>query len=91
MKKNLSKIVLSVAFVAVAMFGAFNTNAMNKNSKLLMNQTGYIPLDEDHPCKVEVSCRTEFGPVCKSGIIQAWGKVSPSSVNCTVELYKLAN
>lgn len=91
MKKNLSKIVLSLAFVAVAMFGAFNTNAMNKKSKLVMNQTGYATLNENQPCNVQVACRTIEGPICKSGTFQAWGKTSPSATNCTVELYKIPN
>ena len=91
MKTTIFKIVLPVAFAAIAIFGAFSTNAMSKDSKVLMNQFGYVTINEDQPCHVQVSCRTEFGPICKSGTLQAWGKLTPTSVNCNVELYKIPN
>ena len=88
MKTNFFKVVLSFAFIAIAVLGAFSTSAMNHKAKPLVEQTGYYPLDEEHPCGLSITCRTDGSVICKSGIFQAWGKVSPTSMNCTVQLFK---
>lgn len=89
MKNLLKKIGLPIAVFALALFGAFQTNAMNKTKKALSPQTGYATLIETQPCAQAVECTTDEGPVCEYLSFRAWGKVNVTDMHCTIPLNRI--
>lgn len=84
MKKT--KIGVLIAFVALAIAGAFTTHAMNKSSLVLVQ--GYIrgnPLGT--ACQVSIWCSTTGNQLCMVGTTQVWGK--DAAGKCILEVYKV--
>lgn len=79
-----------MAAVALALAGAFSTNAMNKDSKLLINRQGYLQHSPTN-CEIKDMCRTEGGPVCRVGggvsTPILWGLDGDGK--CVVPLFKI--
>lgn len=65
MKTKFFRLVLPAAVICFAIAGAVSTNAMNKKAATLVDRWGYAHL-EDTPCKKEIMCSTDNGPVCKN-------------------------
>jgi hypothetical protein len=89
MKNLFRNIVLPLAIFAVAIFGALQTSAMNQKSKMVVPQKGYITLNEEEPCAIEVDCDRDDGPICQYLSIRAWGKFSPTDMHCPVPLSRV--
>jgi hypothetical protein len=85
----MKKISIPIAVVLLAITGAFASQS--SATKPVALQTGWI--DSPSPCQIEVSCRTEVGPVCtmfyKGQTKQAYGKVNPNDASCAKVLYKV--
>jgi hypothetical protein len=85
----MKKFCFPIAVVLLAITGAFASQA--SSSKPVALQTGWI--DSPSPCQIEVSCRTEVGPVCtmfhQGQTKQAYGKVNPNDATCAKTLYKV--
>ena len=89
MKNLFKKIGLPLAVFALAFFGAFQTNAMNKTKKVLPPATGYVTLIESQPCAQPVECTTDEGPICEYLSFRAWGKENVNDMHCTIPLNKI--
>ena len=89
MKKSFLKQVIPVLTVLIATAGAFGTHAMTTSLGAQQEQPGYIKLNEPGTsCEdTEVTCTTQFGPLCTVGTTQLWGKDEID--RCVVELYQI--
>lgn len=80
------KILLPVMVMALAVTGAFITNAQAEEKSSL--KTGYI--DAPEPCTVEVECDTEGTVLCTDQMgNQAFGKINPNDTSCPQELFRI--
>lgn len=87
--KNFRK-VIPMAVFALAIAGAFTTNAMNRSSKALGAVQGYIRANpQGTACNISNMCSDVAGPVCTLGAAQLWGK--DLSGKCVVELFHPSN
>lgn len=84
--KNFRK-VIPMAVFALAIVGAFTTNAMTRNSKVVNSVQAYIRANpQGTTCNISNQCSDIPGPVCMlGGTTQLWGK--DSAGKCVVELY----
>ncbi|MET0944881.1 MAG: DUF6520 family protein [Flavobacterium sp.] len=89
MRTNNFKLSLPIGVFFLAIAGAFASHSSETSPKAL--QTGWV--DTPSPCQIEVSCRTEVGPVCtmfhQGQNKQAFGKVNPNDATCSKILYKI--
>lgn len=88
--KNFRK-VIPMAVFALAIVGAFTTNAMTKNVKVTSSVQGYIRNNpQGTACNISDFCVDDAGPVCMLGTssTQLWGK--DGSGKCIVELHRVA-
>jgi len=89
MKTNFFKSILPVA---VMMFGIFAAFGFEKaDAEALVPEFGWYTTTTANHCDVQVSCDDRAsGPLCTAiynGVpVQAFGKISPSSINCTKTL-----
>lgn len=84
--KNFRK-VIPMAVFALAIVGAFTTNAMSKNVKATTSIQGYVKLNpQGTVCNISNFCSDDPGPVCMLGTTQLWGK--DGSGKCVVELHR---
>lgn len=85
--KRFSKLI-PMAFVALAIAGAFTTHAMSRSTKDVTNFQGYV---KQNPlgtmCNVSITCSDVPDALCKVGTTQIWGK--DASGKCIVELYRV--
>jgi hypothetical protein len=85
----MKKFSIPVAVILLAITGAFASQS--SAAKPVALQTGWI--DSPSPCQIQVSCRTEVGPVCtmfyQGQNRQAYGKVNPTDATCPKTLYKV--
>lgn len=87
MKTIILKNLVPFAVIVMAISGAFVTTSMQSASKISAPRIGYV-LNEDDDCNIEVNCSDTPGPLCMSAGQQAFGKNTPSSVTCNLELYR---
>lgn len=82
--------ILPVAVIAVAVAGAFSSNAMNKNSKAFALKQGYTHTSPASVCNISNMCSDVIGDICRVGAEeqQLWGKTNPNATTCNVVLYK---
>ncbi|MBC5862835.1 DUF6520 family protein [Flavobacterium turcicum] len=92
MKTNFAKQVLPVAVFALAIAGAFTTNAMSQRSKTVAPVQGFIKLNlQATSCEQRDMCsNVNNGIVCTVGLVpsgaQLFGK--NSSGQCSVPIYR---
>jgi hypothetical protein len=94
MKTIFSKqVVITAAVFALAIAGAFTTNAMEKNSRSTALIDGYVRLNPAGLCNEEQTyeCDTDnFGAICRVSANPASQQVYAKNANgaCTVEVYR---
>lgn len=90
MKSNFLKMILPMATIAVAVTGAFSTNAMNTKSKTVALVQGYYHITPNGPCQAADMCETSGGPFCRVGggvsTPRLWAKDADG--DCVIPLYK---
>lgn len=85
--KNFRKMI-PMAMFALAVVGAFSTNAMNSSSKKATNFPAFIKGNlAGTICNASNECSDEPGEVCMVGTTQLWGK--DGSNKCVVELHRI--
>lgn len=83
MKKSI--IVIPIAIVAIAIAGAFTTQAKNRNSFALVQ--GYIKGNpQGTACQISIWCSNTGNQLCMVGTTQVWGK--NANGQCVLEVYK---
>ncbi|UFH36531.1 DUF6520 family protein [Flavobacterium acetivorans] len=82
--------ILPVAVIAVAISGAFSSNAMNKKSKAFALRQGYTHTSPSSVCDISEMCSDVIGDFCTVGVeeVRLWGKTNPEATTCNVPLYK---
>ncbi|MBG6063159.1 hypothetical protein IWX83_002969 [Flavobacterium sp. CG_9.1] len=92
MKANFIKQVIPVAVFALAIAGAFTTNAMNVRSKTVATVQGYVKLNpQGTSCEQRDMCSTiNNGNICTVGLIPGGTPLfAKNSANqCTVTVYR---
>lgn len=90
MKTEILKMILPMAVIAVAVSGAFSSNAMNKNSKTLAPKQGYTHTSPTSACNISNMCSDVIADFCTVGVeeVRLWGKTSPDATTCNVAVYK---
>ncbi|MFV5692919.1 DUF6520 family protein [Flavobacterium sp. LT1R49] len=90
MKTEILKMILPMAVIAVAVTGAFSSNAMNKNSKAFAIKQGYTHTSPSSACNISNQCSDAIGDICTVGLEeqQLFGKTNPNAATCNVILYK---
>lgn len=90
MKTEISKMILPMAVIAVAVAGAFSSNAMNKNSKVFAPKQGYTHTSPSSACNISNMCSDIGTDFCTVGVeeVRLWGKTTPEATTCNVPLYK---
>ncbi|SHJ18274.1 DUF6520 family protein [Flavobacterium terrae] len=90
MKSNFLKMILPMAAIAVALTGAFSTNAMNTKSKTVALVQGYHFISQSNPCQAADMCETSGTSFCRVGggvaTPRLWAK--DTNGNCVIPLYK---
>lgn len=90
MKKRISGIVLPLAVVAFAVFGAFSTKAMERNrAAVVANETGWYHLSPTQPCIESSMCNIQGTDVCTVNNVpgqQLYRRLAATS--CEFTLYK---
>ena len=90
MKTRISGFVLPVAVVALAVFGAFSTKAMESGkSSVAANETGWYHLAPNTPCIASTMCNIQGTDVCTVNNVpgqQLYRRLSETS--CEFTLYK---
>lgn len=77
--------LIPLTFIALAIIGAFTTQAMNRSATTLVQ--GYIRGNpQGTSCLASIWCSTDGNQICMVGTTQVWGK----SVNgqCILEVYR---
>lgn len=78
---------ISLTFFALAIVGAFTTQAMNNRVKKQSSIQGYVKGNpQGTVCPISVWCSDTQGPICMSGTTQIFGK--DASGKCVVELHR---
>ncbi|OAB26222.1 DUF6520 family protein [Flavobacterium fryxellicola] len=90
MKTEILKMIMPMAVIAVAVTGAFSSNAMNKNSKAFALKQGYTHTSPSSACNISNMCSDIGSDFCTVGAeeVRLWGKTSPNATTCNVPLYK---
>jgi hypothetical protein len=92
MKTNFSKQVLPVAVFALAIAGAFTTNAMNVRSKTATAVQGYVKLNpQATSCEQRDMCSTiNNGNICTVGLVPSGAQLfaKNASGQCSVIIYR---
>lgn len=91
MKTKFLKMILPMAVIAFAIFGAFNSQAMDqkKSTSALANETGWYHVLSTDPCISSTMCSTAPGPVCTVNAIpgnQQLYRKGTGATNCGFEL-----
>jgi hypothetical protein len=85
--KNFRKMIPMAVF-ALAIAGAFSTNAMNRSAKKTTNFPAFIRGNlAGTICTLSNQCSDAPGPVCMVGSTQLWGK--DEAGKCIVELHRI--
>ncbi|MFV5703062.1 DUF6520 family protein [Flavobacterium sp. XS2P12] len=90
MKTEIFKMILPMAVIAVAVTGAFSSNAMNKNSKAFAPKQGYTHTSPSSACNISNMCSDVIGDFCTVGAeeVRLFGKTNPEATTCNVPVYK---
>lgn len=81
--------LIPMAFVALAIAGAFTTHAMSTSAKgVTANWQGYVKVNPlGTVCNTSIICSDFPNALCTIGTTQVWGK--DGSGRCVVELYRI--
>jgi Family of unknown function (DUF6520) len=92
MKKLISKIALPLGVVALAVVGAFQSNAMTKTGSAVVDERGFIQVGGSNPCELSVWCtptlNSHFCTVDGSDDGTRVYKKNDSGV-CNIALYRI--
>lgn len=84
MKKS---IIIPIAIVAIAIAGAFTTQAKNNEKNTLVLVQGYIKGNpQGTACQISIWCSNTGNQLCMVGTTQVWGK--NANGQCILEVYK---
>ncbi|MEO8235822.1 MAG: DUF6520 family protein [Flavobacterium sp.] len=85
--KNFRRLIPMAVF-ALAIAGAFTTQAMNRSNKKVSIFQGYVKVNPlGTMCNTSITCSSDPDELCKVGTTQIWGK--DASGKCIVELYRV--
>lgn len=85
--KNFRRLI-PIAVFALAIAGAFTTQAMNGSNKKVSTFQGYVKVNPlGTMCNTSITCSDIPDELCKVGTTQIWGK--DASGKCLVELYRV--
>jgi hypothetical protein len=80
--------MIPLAVFAIAIAGAFTTQAMTRFNKNVSTFQGYVKVNPlGTMCNTSITCSDIQGELCKVGNTQIWGK--DASGKCVVELYRI--